>query len=61
MCLILIESDFILLVAFASAFCFPPTVLFMSEKAWSWIELSELERLQNVSFVSLRMICKTSI
>jgi len=33
----------------------------MSEKAWSRIELSELRRLQNVSFVSLRMICKTLI
>jgi len=48
-------------LAFGFAFCFPTTVLFMSEKGWSRIEHSELRRLQNVSFVSLRMICKTLI
>jgi len=48
-------------LAFRFAFYFPTTVLFMSEKAWSRIELSELRGLQIVSFVSLRMICKTLI
>jgi hypothetical protein len=33
----------------------------MSEKTCSWIALSELNRLQNAPFVSLRMICKTLI
>jgi len=35
--------------------------LFMSEKAWSRIELSKLRELQNALFVSHRMICKTLI
>ena len=48
-------------LAFRFAFYFPTTVLFMSEKTWSRIELSELRGLQNVPFVSLRMICKTLI
>jgi len=48
-------------LAFEFALYFPTTVLFMSEKAWSRIELSELRGLQNVPFVSLRMICKTLI
>ena len=48
-------------LAFGFAFYFPATVLFMSEKTWSKIELSELRELQNVSFVSLRMIFKTLI
>jgi len=48
-------------LAFRFAFYFPTTALFMSEKAWSRIEFSELRGLQNVSFVSLRMICKTLI
>ena len=48
-------------LAFRFAFYVPTTVLFMSEKAWCSIELSELRRLQNVPFVSLRMICKTPI
>jgi len=48
-------------LAFGFAFYFPTTVLFMSEKAWSKIELSELKGFQNVPFVSLRMICKTLI
>jgi len=52
-----IKSD----LFFGFAFYFPTTVLFMSEKAWSKIELSELRGVQNVSFVSLRMICKTLI
>jgi len=46
-------------LAFGFVFYFPTTVLFMSEKAWSMIELSELKGLQNVPFVSHRMICKT--
>jgi len=48
-------------LAFGFSFYFPTTVLFMSKKAWSRIELSELRGLQNVRFVSLRMICKTLI
>ena len=53
-------------LAFRFAFYFPTTVLFMSElfmfeKTWSRIELSELMGLQKVLFVSLRMICKTLI
>ena len=48
-------------LAFVFAFFFPTTILFMSEKAWSRIELSELRGLQNVPFVSLRVICKTLI
>jgi len=48
-------------LAFGFAFYFPTTVLFMSEKVWSKIKLSELRELQNVPFVSLRMICKTLI
>jgi hypothetical protein len=37
-------------LAFEFAFYFPTTVLFMSEKTWSRIELSELRGLQNVPF-----------
>jgi len=48
-------------LAFRFVFYFPTTVLFMSEKAWSKIKLFEFRRLQNVPFVSLKMICKTLI
>jgi len=50
-----------LYLAFGFSIYFPATVLFMSEKAWSRIEPSKLMGVQNVSFVSLRMICKTLI
>jgi len=51
----------ILDLAFGFSFYFPTTVLFMSEKAWSRIEVSELRGVHNVSFVLLKMICKTLI
>jgi len=57
MCRFPVESDFILLVAFAFAFYFPTTVLFISEKAWSMIELSELRGLQNVPNSKTSMKC----